>query len=202
MKRPVRVPNHRRRKTAWPPQGRGPGRLPFPPLRAQQCADSYSAAELQPLIVGGPDRRVKERGAVAIEFAFLAPALILLLLGAVEFGILLKNYVTLTNAVSVGAMQFAISRSDTTPYTDTVSAIEAAAPTLTPASLTITLSVSGTACATNSACSTALASAAPSGGTIHTAAVTATYPCASGLLFYNFWSSTCNLTSTMAEGVQ
>lgn len=143
-----------------------------------------------------------ERGATAVEFAFIAPILILLLLGAVQFGIVLKNWLTLTNAVNVGAMQFAISRSDTTPYTDTVSALEAAAPSLVAASLTITLSVNGTACSTDATCSTALTSAAPSGGTLQPAAVTATYPCASGLVFYNFWSSSCILSSTMTEGVQ
>jgi hypothetical protein len=45
----------------------------------------------------------------------------------------------LTNAVSIGGEQFALSRSDTTPYTDAVSAVKNAAPGLTPASLAITL---------------------------------------------------------------
>jgi Flp pilus assembly protein TadG len=146
---------------------------------------------------------VGERGSVAIEFAVLLPVLLLVLLGAIQFGLLLRNYVMLTNAVNVGAMQFAISRSDTTPYTDTVNAIKAAAPTLTPGSLAITLSVNGTTCATDSACSTALTAAAPSsGGSLQPAAVTVTYPCGSMLAGYNFWASTCQLTSTMTEGVQ
>lgn len=126
-----------------------------------------------------------------------------LLLRLVQFGLTVGNYVMPTKAVNVGAMQFAISRSDTTPYTDTVSAIKAAGPTLTPANLTITLSVNGTACATDSACSTALIAAAPSsGGSPQPAAVTATYPCGSMLAGYNFWASTCQPTSTMTEGVQ
>jgi len=149
------------------------------------------------------DGSLGENGIAAIEFALIAPVLFFLLLGLVQFGLTLGNYVMLTNAVNVGAMQFAISRSDTTPYTDTVSAIKAAAPTLTPASLTITLSVNGTACATDSACSTALIAAAPSsGGSLQPAAVTATYPCGAMLAGYNFWASTCQLTSTMTEGVQ
>jgi Flp pilus assembly protein TadG len=145
-----------------------------------------------------------EKGAIAVEFALLLPVLLLVLLGAVQFGLTVSNYVMLTNAVSVGAMQFAISRSDTTPYTGTVSAIEAAAPTLTKTTLAagITLSVNGTACATDAACATALANAAPSGGGLQPAAVTATYPCGSQLTWYNFWTSTCKLTSTMTEGVQ
>jgi Flp pilus assembly protein TadG len=144
-----------------------------------------------------------EKGIAAIEFALIAPVFLFLLLGMVQFGLTIGNYVMLTNAVSVGAMQFAISRSDTTPYTDTVNAIKSAAPTLTPASLTITLSVNGTACATDSACSTALTAAAPSsGGSLQPAAVSVTYPCGAMLAGYNFWASTCQLTSTMTEGVQ
>ena len=144
-----------------------------------------------------------EKGIAAIEFALIAPVLLLLLLGMVQFGLTVGNYVMLINAASVGAMQFAISRSDTTPYTDTVSAIKSAAPTLTPANLTITFSVNGTACATDSACSTALTAAAPSsGGSLQPAAVTVAYPCGSQLTWYNFWTSTCQLTSTMTEGVQ
>lgn len=144
-----------------------------------------------------------EKGTAAIEFALVAPVLLLMLLGAVQFGLFVGNYVMLTNAVNVGAMQFAISRSDTTPYSDTVSAIKAAAPTLTSANLTITLSVNGTACANDTACATALTNAAPSGGgSLQPAAVTVSYPCGSQWTWYNFWSSTCQLVSTMTEGVQ
>jgi Flp pilus assembly protein TadG len=141
-------------------------------------------------------------GALAVEFALLVPVFLLLVLGGVQFGLLIKNYVSLTNAVTVGAMQFAISRSATTPYTSTVSAIEAAAPTLTPGNLTITLSVNGTACSTDSTCASDLAAAAPSSGTIQPATVTVTYPCGTQLTWYNFWTSSCLLTSTMTEGVQ
>jgi Flp pilus assembly protein TadG len=160
------------------------------------------------------DHNLGERGVAAVEFALLVPVLLLVLLGAIQFGLILKNYVVLTNAVNVGAMQFAISRTDTTPASDTWTAITNAAPTLTPATnLEVTLSVNGTACLTNAAslgtaaaadttCGTALAAAAPSGGILQPAAVTVTYPCGSQLTWYNFWSSTCRLSSTMTEGVQ
>jgi Flp pilus assembly protein TadG len=158
-----------------------------------------------------------EQGVVAIEFAFLAPVVLLLLLGAVQFGLVLRNYVILTNAASVGAMQFAISRSDGTPASDTWTAITTAAPTLTPTTnLNMTLSVGNpaTACLTNansltaakaadSTCGTALTdAAATSGGKLTPSTVTVTYPCGSELTWINFWSSTCKLTSTMAQGVQ
>src|ERR1700719_4691912 len=105
-------------------------------------------------------KSVGDRGAALVEFALIAPMLLLIVLGTAQFGLTLGQYVMLTNAVGVGAMQFAVSRSDTTPYTDTVNAVKAAATTLTPASLTITLSVGSpmTACTTDGACATALTS--------------------------------------------
>ncbi len=155
-----------------------------------------------------------ENGAVAVEFALLAPVLLLLLLGTIQFGLTLRNYVMLTNAVSVGAMQFAISRSATNPASGAWTALTTAAPSLTPTTnLEMTLSVNGTACVTNAnssstatagdtTCATALTNAAPSGTTLQPSTVTATYPCGSQLTWYNFWTTTCKLTSTMTEGVQ
>jgi Flp pilus assembly protein TadG len=143
-----------------------------------------------------------EDGVAAIEFAVLAPMLVLLLMGTVEFGLVLANYVQVTNAANVGAMTFSISRSDETPWTDTKNAITAAAPSLTSSNLTITFSVNGTACTSDSSCNTALTNAAPSGGTLTPASVTVAYPCGTMLTGYSFWPSTCQLSSTMTEGVQ
>jgi Flp pilus assembly protein TadG len=139
-----------------------------------------------------------ERGAALVEFALLAPVLLLILLGTAQFGLTLNQYVMLTNAVGVGAMQFAVSRSDTTPYTDAVNAVKAAATTLTPANLTITLSVGSplTACGTDAACATALTS-----NVGQPAQVSATYPCNLHVMLYNF-APTCNLTFQVTERVQ
>jgi Flp pilus assembly protein TadG len=137
-----------------------------------------------------------ERGAALVEFGLLAPVLLLILLGTAQFGLTLGQYVMLTNAVGVGAMQFAVSRSDTTPYTDAVNAVKTAATILTPASLTITLSVNGTACGTDAACATALTS-----NVGQPAQVSATYPCNLHVMLYNF-APTCNLTFQVTERVQ
>ena len=102
----------------------------------------------------------------------------------------------LTNSVSIGALQFALSRSDTTPYTDAVNAVKNAATSLTPASLTITMSVNGTGCTTDAACATAL-----TGNIGQPAQVTATYPCNLQVMWYNF-APTCNLTSQVTERIQ
>jgi Flp pilus assembly protein TadG len=152
---------------------------------------------------GREDGSLADKGTAALEFALIAPAFLLMVLGAVQFGLVLANYVALTNAANVGAMQFAISRSDTTFYTDAVAAIKAAAPNLTPANLTITFSVKGTACTSDTACQTALTNAAPSsGGSLQPATVSVSYPCGSQWTWYSFWSTTCKLTSSMTEGVQ
>ena len=55
-------------------------------------------------------KRLGERGTALVEFGLLAPVLLLILLGTAQFGLTLNQYVMLTNAVGVGAMQFAISR--------------------------------------------------------------------------------------------
>lgn len=112
------------------------------------------------------------KGIAAVEFAIIGPVLLLILVGLFVFGIALNNYVILTNAAESGALQFAISRGDSSPWTNTRNAIFNAAPTLPQANLTITLSVNGTVCASDSACQTALT--ANEG---KPAVVQASYPC-------------------------
>ena len=147
-------------------------------------------------------KSVGDRGAALVEFALIAPMLLLIVLGTAQFGLTLNQVVMLTNAVGVGAMQFAVSRSDTTPYTDTVNAVKAAATTLTPASLTITLSVGSplTACSTDAACATALTSNVGQPAQV-SATYTATFPC-NLLTTWKGMASTCNLTSQVTERVQ
>ena len=45
-----------------------------------------------------------------VEFVLVAPVLILLIFGLVQFGILFNNYLALTDAVRNGARQAAVSR--------------------------------------------------------------------------------------------
>ena len=152
-----------------------------------------------------------ERGTALVEFALVAPMLLLIVFGTAQFGVTLGQYVTLTNAVGVGAMQFAISRGDTTPSSDAWTAITTAASTLTPASIKMTLSVNATACVTNAStlsaaqaadttCATALTNNVGKPAQV-SASYTATFPC--NLL--NIWqgmASTCNLASQVTERVQ
>ncbi len=52
-----------------------------------------------------------------VEFVLVAPILLLLVFGIVQFGVLFNNYVTLTDAVRAGARQAAVSRMLPNPET-------------------------------------------------------------------------------------
>jgi Flp pilus assembly protein TadG len=52
--------------------------------------------------------KATERGAVAVEFALLAPVLVMLLLGIMEFGRAYNTQLTLSNAAREGARVMAI----------------------------------------------------------------------------------------------
>ncbi|WP_353712724.1 TadE/TadG family type IV pilus assembly protein [Arthrobacter sp. K5] len=58
--------------------------------------------------------RASERGAVAVEFAILAPVLVMLLLGIMEFGRAYNVQTTLTNAAREGVRSMAINNSQAT----------------------------------------------------------------------------------------
>ena len=112
------------------------------------------------------------------------------------FGVALNNYVILTNAAQAGALQFAISREASTPWTNTRSETFGAAPSVTQASLTITLKVNGTACASDTACQTALSANAG-----QRASVQALYPCSLIVLAVNYAPS-CTLTVNTTGRIQ
>lgn len=55
--------------------------------------------------------RAAERGAVAVEFALLAPVLVMVLLGIMEFGRAYNAQISLTNAAREGVRVMAITNS-------------------------------------------------------------------------------------------
>jgi Flp pilus assembly protein TadG len=144
-----------------------------------------------------PRRLARNRsGASAVEFALVAPILLLLAVGMAQFGIVLNQYIMLTEAVRDGARLLAIARGSSTPYSSTVNQVKSSAGSLTTSSLTITTTVNGSACATDSACSTALSSASGKA-----ASVAATYPCRLQVMGINFISS-CTLSSSTTEMIE
>ena len=74
-----------------------------------------------------------------VEFALVAPILLLLVFGIVQFGIMFNNYLTLTDAVRAGARQAAVSRTATDPVGSTKTRVTAAAANLKTSDLDITV---------------------------------------------------------------
>ena len=62
-----------------------------------------------------------------VEFAIVAPILLLLVFGIVQFGLLFNNYLTLTDAVRTGARQAAVSRTLADPVATTKNRVTSAA---------------------------------------------------------------------------
>ena len=140
----------------------------------------------------GRDRR----GVAALEFALIAPALLLIVFGGAEFGLALSEYLTLNNAAVVGAQQFAFSAGvDATPYADAVSAINLAAHHLQP--LTIVTSVNGSPCTDKSSTT---CGAALSGGSGYVT-VQLTYSCAALNIVFNLLPN-CTMMVQQTERVQ
>ncbi len=137
-------------------------------------------------------------GTVLIEFAFVMPLLFAMLVGMFVFGIAINNYICVTDSAAAGVLQLTIDRGSAaaTPLTDTKNAVYAAAPTLTRASLTISVSINGTACTTDAACNTALNAAAGNSAT-----VTVSYPCTLQVLQINYLPN-CTLAASPTGRIQ
>lgn len=134
-------------------------------------------------------------GSPAVEFALLLPVLLTLALGALQFGLTLNNYLTLTNATDSAARVLAISRASTTPWT-TMKAQLTAAASLTTSKMTITATVNGSGCSTDGGCQTALNTAQG-----QAASVQVSYPCDLTVFGHNYAPS-CTLTAKSTELVQ
>ncbi len=137
-----------------------------------------------------------EGGASAVEFAIVAPVLCTLLFGTIQFSLTLNNYMEVTDGVRAASRVLSASRTESTPFTDTTNAVYNSGVGLTQTSFTITMAVNGVACASDTACATALSSATgdPETGT-------ATYPCNLTVLGINY-APGCTLSSTTTERIE
>jgi Flp pilus assembly protein TadG len=163
-----------------------------------------------------------ERGQSLVEFALCLPPLFLLVTCFVALGLAFINYSQMTNAANSAATLLSLSRSGV-PNTGTssspiydpcayaVTQVEAAAPSLKPASLTFTLVINGTSyvgtkgngltCSTSSLSSGA--SSVLANAFAKPVTVTLTYPCELMTKFYgtsNYFN--CTLNASMSEVVQ
>lgn len=76
-----------------------------------------------------------ERGAVAVEFALIAPVLIMILMGIMEFGRAYNAQISLTNAAREGVRVMAISNTQDTARAAAINAAVSLAPALTDADI-------------------------------------------------------------------
>ena len=134
-------------------------------------------------------------GVSAIEFAIISPVLLTILLGIFQFGSAMNDYLVLTNAAAKGALTIALGRGTATPYTTTISAITAAAPNLTAANITTTVTINGTACSSDAACTTPLVAGV-------SAVVLTTYPCNLTVMGVDYAPHGCTMRAQTAQMVQ
>ena len=142
---------------------------------------------------------VRDRdGAALVEFTLVVTLLVTILIAIMQFGLMLNGYIVLNGATQAGARRFALARGVNTPYTDARTQIFNSAPNLKQGQLSITLAVNGTTCANDSACKTALQSAAGLPITVST-----TYPCSSLTIIPGFaLGQTCTVRSSMSARVE
>jgi Flp pilus assembly protein TadG len=123
-----------------------------------------------------------ERGQTAVEFALIAPMLIVLLLGVVQFGIAFNQYLTITDAARAGARKAIVLRFSGGSVDDVKDAVRAAAPGLDPLKLKIDVV------------------AAPDWTSGSDVTVTVKYPYSIGLL--DWVVADGDVTSTMKERIE
>jgi Flp pilus assembly protein TadG len=139
--------------------------------------------------------------AAAVEFCFLFLVLLLILVGGLAFSIGLATYLAVHNAANAGALQLMPSTSmlsGSMPYTSAINAINTAvAPVLTITHLTVTLTVNGRPCNSDSTCQTALSAAA-----LKQVSVSVSYPCRLAVMNIHYAPNGCAFKSTIVVPLQ
>lgn len=125
-----------------------------------------------------------EHGQTAVEFALVAPLLIVLLLGIIQIGLAFHNYVTLTDAARAGARKAIVARFGCQCKTDAETAVRNSAADLNQTSLHVDV----TPTALNAAGSTVT--------------VTATYPYRIDIPLLGLTIMSGNLTATAKEDLE
>jgi Flp pilus assembly protein TadG len=83
--------------------------------------------------------RRRQEGQAMVEFALVLPLLLVIVLGIIHFGVVMNNYVTLTDAVRAGARQAAVSRTLPNPTQATEDRVKQSAAGLDSSKLEITV---------------------------------------------------------------
>src|SRR5690348_13340610 len=87
----------------------------------------------------GRERTHSDRGQAVVELAFVLPALLLIVLGIVQFGIAYSHDETITNATRAGARVAVVSRTASNPVSAAIQAVKNAAPNLTQSQINVTV---------------------------------------------------------------
>lgn len=136
----------------------------------------------------------ESEGSALVEIALVTGPLLAILTAICAFAVGFNNQLTLTSAVGAGAQHLQLIRLTTSdPCADTLTAIEGAAPSLTPSSIGLSFSLNGTT-VTGASCpgdQTDLVGGQP-------VTVTATYPCALPIYGATF-STRCQLSAKVTE---
>ncbi|MGY3483146.1 Flp pilus assembly protein TadG [Bradyrhizobium sp. USDA 4011] len=139
--------------------------------------------------------RAAQDGVVAFEFVLVAPFMLLIMFATMYFGIALNNYLILTAAAQQGAQAMSMSRGTASPYSTATAAINSAAVNLTTSQIARVVTIGGSTCSADSACSSLLTA-----GVITSVALT--YPCNLSFMGYNFGGTSCTLAVQSASVVQ
>jgi Flp pilus assembly protein TadG len=153
--------------------------------------------------------RDAENGGALVEFALVLPFLLLVVTGITTFGLALSNYLTLTDAVSIGGRLLGVSRGQyTDPCLTAATAVQGAAPNFIPASLSFTFVLNGTSYGPYAGdktpmCSSASTTTGAAGNLVQgkDARISVTYPCKLAVFGIDYAPS-CMLTSQVTELVQ
>jgi Flp pilus assembly protein TadG len=81
-----------------------------------------------------------ERGQTMVEFALVVPVLCVVLFAVIQFGVLYKDYLTLTDATRIGARQAAVSRHAANPAAVAEAKVRSSASGLDQTKLAVTVS--------------------------------------------------------------
>jgi Flp pilus assembly protein TadG len=142
-------------------------------------------------------------GNALVEFAIALPMLLVLITGMFSFGIALNNFLTLTDATSIGARFLATDRGlNLDPCAASVAIIKGTAFGLNPANLSFTFAINGTTYPGQS-CNSASLTTGAAGNMVQgtSAQVTVTYPCTLGVYGQNYIPG-CTLTAQTTELIQ
>lgn len=141
-----------------------------------------------------------EEGQTLVEFAFVVPVLLAVLLGIFQCGILFGNNLQLTNALGAGAQYLQqIRTSSTDPCADTYTAIKNAAPSLAPANIGLSFSFTSSTGVVTTKSGTSCSGYQTDMGQGQPVTVTATYPASLTIVGIRFLPSGFLLSQSITQ---